>query len=352
MTTQHHLHRVKNSLMPIALNLFLLFPGQISAGQKQTVIQSIHSSGGPYSISVNFGTPNDSFIAGKPIFIVISWRNAYGLWPGPPCFNAVFRDTFDTLRKGKYTPLASFSFHDTAPAPLGSVCRECLINGIDTAKIILYSAPYAHDTFHQISFDLDTGGTVFLHMSFSPFVLLPGPLDSISIEDDNFKAISGPETLAYPNSLRYFYSVGYDHYQNLIGYIHTNWTTTSTLHPIDSPSQNISRIWYEAVDAEESGFITARTVSPSTGKVISDSVEVVNQGSRAGVRYGRSAVPKSAACALKLYNALGKLVYQKAIREPHAAHDIISGLHLKTGIYFMSLKGGAVNIVRKIPVAE
>jgi len=137
---QHHFRKVKNSFIPIALCFIFIFTGIVPANQKQIVMQSVHNAGEATSISVTFGTPNDSFIAGKPIFIRIRVTNTDGLLPGTWCFNAVYRDTYDSIRRGGYTSTISFSSQDTAPAPLGSVCSECLTNGIDTAKIILYSA--------------------------------------------------------------------------------------------------------------------------------------------------------------------------------------------------------------------
>jgi hypothetical protein len=163
----------------------------------------------------------------------------------------------------------------------GSTGKPCFQNGIDTVKAVLYDAPYNQDTLHQISVFLTTG-SLTLKGTTSPFILLPGPLDSISIEDANFIAIPGPVTLNYPGDMRFFYSNGYDRYQNLIGHINTSWTPTDNLHAIPPPADNIFRIYYEAVDANEQGFILTQTPSLArSGVVLFDSVEVRNIGSQA-----------------------------------------------------------------------
>jgi hypothetical protein len=163
----------------------------------------------------------------------------------------------------------------------GSIGKPCFQNGIDTVKAVLYDAPYNQDTLHQISVFLTTG-SLTLKGTTSPFILLPGPLDSISIEDANFIAIPGPVTLNYPGDMRFFYSNGYDRYQNLIGHINTSWTPTDNLHAIPPPADNIFRIYYEAVDANEQGFILTQTPSLArSGVVLFDSVEVRNIGSQA-----------------------------------------------------------------------
>jgi hypothetical protein len=66
---------------------------------------------------------------------------------------------------------------------------QCFIDGLDTVQVVLYNAPYTKEK-HQLVVTLNPN----LIARTEPFVLLPGPLDSLVITDANFLPISDRST--------------------------------------------------------------------------------------------------------------------------------------------------------------
>ncbi|HAJ80448.1 MAG TPA: hypothetical protein DCO75_11835, partial [Fibrobacteres bacterium] len=253
----------------------------VTAGGKTVTIQITVTEADPSKIKLAILTPDSLLIAGDTILVESRIYNTDGLVSGTWCNSVVYGDTFPTDKTDSWTPIAKIDDKDSLI--LGStIGQECFTDGIDTIKVVLYDASYTQDTLHKLWVLLTTSGGKLLKDSTNSFVLLPGPLDSIAIEDVNFKSIDGPVTLAYPAGSIFFYSNGYDMYDNLIGHINTTWAEDGTLHPIDSPNINIYRIYYSASSNDESGYITTQVKSGVDSNVtLYDSVEVKIKGSSA-----------------------------------------------------------------------
>ena len=67
-----------------------------------------------------------------------------------------------------------------------------------------------------------------ISLIFSGYPAYSGGLSYISIEDIQGNKLD-TITLQYPSDSKTFYSVGYDNFQNRIGYVYCNWVTTNTL---------------------------------------------------------------------------------------------------------------------------
>jgi hypothetical protein len=102
------------------------------------------------------------------------------------------------------------------------------------------------DSLHLITgtFKSDAFGT--LTDSSNRFRLLPGPLDSISLEDAAMKAIPGTITLSFPNDISIIYSSGFDDFGNRTGHVRCNWQNSGDLHAIPPPDAGVYRIVYGA----------------------------------------------------------------------------------------------------------
>jgi fibro-slime domain-containing protein len=264
-------------------------PGQtnltVMAGNKSLTIPITITVADPNRIALAILTPT---IAGDTILIEQRIYNNDGLvpnYPGNWCKgDAMYSDTLVNSKLPTWVPTITIpNASGGSSITFGSKGIPCFQNGIDTIKVVLYDAPFTQDTLHQISVLLTTGNRT-IKGSTTPFILYPGPLDSVSIEDASYKAISGPVTLNYPGGMLFFYSNGYDHYQNLIGHTLSSWTATPTLHAITPPDTGIFRIYYEAVDSNEQGFIVTQVPSGEhIGVMLSDSVEVIVNGSQASI---------------------------------------------------------------------
>ena len=266
-------------------------PGQtnltVMAGNKSLTIPITITVADPNRIALAILSPT---IAGDSILIEQRIYNNDGLVPNYPATvnwckgSAAYSDTLVNGKLPAWVPTITIpGASGGSSITFGSIGTPCFQNGIDTIKVVLYDAPFTQDTLHQVSVLLTTGSSTIKGAT-TPFILYPGPLDSISIEDANYKAILGPVTLNYPGGMQFFYSNGYDHYQNLIGHIPSAWTATPTLHAITPPDTGIFRIYYEAVDSNEQGFIVTQAPSGQrTGVMLSDSVEVIVNGSQASI---------------------------------------------------------------------
>lgn len=211
--------------------------------------------GPPTDITVTVITPPEKRIAGEPILVEVTIRNENGLVPGEYCFSddsgtaVMYTDTLgDGGRPRPFILLGEDTlwFADDDG-------EQCFFGGVDTVTTKLFYVPLTNDSLHRISV---TAGD--LHARTTPFILLPGELDSLALEYQNGTSVGDTVYLNYPSDHITMYSVGYDKYGNRIGPIRSNWDSDSTLHDIGQAS-NTDRIVYLSsnVDDDEEGTITA-----------------------------------------------------------------------------------------------
>lgn len=210
--------------------------------------------GPPTRTAIEIITPPEQRVAGKPIEVEVRIYNENGLVPGKYCF-------YDTTGGVKYTDTLGSGGR---PKPfvlvgedtlwLSESGEQCFYGGKDTVLLTLFYAPYdAADSMHQIRVDLGDLTAVT-----RPFDILPGEIDSLTLEYQNGTPVGDTIVLRYPLGQTRVYSVGYDRYGNKRGPEKSNWSSDSTLHPV-SNSQNAENIFYDAssVTDNEYGNIVA-----------------------------------------------------------------------------------------------
>ncbi|MBN1309441.1 MAG: fibro-slime domain-containing protein [Chitinispirillaceae bacterium] len=212
--------------------------------------------GPPTDVTITIVTPPDKRIAGEPIEIALTITNRDGLVPGVYCFGedsetvVIYTDTLGT--GGRPRPFVLIG-GDTLW--LGDGGNQCFTNGRDTITTVLYYVPLDADSMHRISVTLGD-----LQARTIPFTIIPGPLDSLAIEykPDQPTPVGDTLVIWYPGGSKIVYAIGYDRFGNRIGPIKSDWSTDSTLHPIERAT-NTERIVYQAdrVTDNEAGTITA-----------------------------------------------------------------------------------------------
>jgi fibro-slime domain-containing protein len=209
--------------------------------------------GEPIKAEISILTPENQRFAGKPIDCKVTIYNADNKpVRGTYCFNADIGESVkytDILKaRNGYTP---FIMVDGKKLLLSENGSQCFESGVDTVKVTLYYAPIGSDTLHQITANLDN-----LIAKTEKFKLLPGPLDSMILENSNGKVIDTLK-LEYPQGSRIF-AVGFDEFGNRIGPELSNWSTDSTLHKVDG-GISVSNLYYDAasVSQNEGGRLTA-----------------------------------------------------------------------------------------------
>jgi fibro-slime domain-containing protein len=212
--------------------------------------------GPPTKVTIKIVTPPDKRIAGEPIVVALEITNENGPVPGEYCFSKdngsliIYTDTLgDGGRPRPYVLIGTDTLWLTEKGD-----EQCFNGGRDTVTTTLFYVPDdPDDSLHRISVQL--GG---LTARTTPFILLPGELDSLALEYQSGKPVGDTITLAYPTGNVTMFSVGYDQYGNRIGRIQSDWSADSTLHDIDQPNRT-ERIVYIAanVDDNEAGTITA-----------------------------------------------------------------------------------------------
>jgi len=240
--------------------------------------------GPPTSVVMEIITPEEKRIAGEPIEIVITIYNKDGKVPGTYCFdpaNGSGVQYTDPIGDGGKPPPYMLVNGDTIW--LSETGKHCFNGGVDTAITYLFNAPLGNDSLHQIKFvSGDLKGET------PPFKLFPGPLDSLALERKDgqyFQPLPDTIELSHPNGIL-IYAVGYDKYGNRLGPQSSNWSTDSTLHPIDR-SMNTEFIYYTAsnVNDNEYGHIIAVPSDTSTKEIKAQKFVVI---------YGPLAVLKDA----------------------------------------------------------
>ncbi len=255
----------------------------VSRGIRSAVIPVSITIAPPSKVTLRIISPLDSIIAGVPFRCEVLIENTDGPVPREWCVDATYRDSLDNSKKPAFTPTIVLSSPTTPSTVFDVAARQCFTNGLDTIKTVLYYAPYFYkeskDSLHLFTVNL-SGNVIGNPLSLTNrFRLLPGPLDSISLENAYLKAMPGPITLTYPDSSTIIYSSGFDHYGNRIGFVSSNWKTDGTLHRIPPPDSGVFRIYYQASDVNESGYITASVLSEARPSVmLSDNVQIINIG--------------------------------------------------------------------------
>ena len=177
--------------------------------------------------------------AGDTILAVVEIRNTDGLVPGKYCFQpggddqhqAIYQDSLGKggdLRPDPNIEVdGNMTILNTDPSTTYKN-NQCFTDGYDTVKVVLYYAPFDHDSTHRLTVTLNES----LRAQTDPFILWPAKLDSLDISDDNHITIPGPVILDSRNTESItVYSTGYDKYGNLRGFENSEWNTDGTLDP-------------------------------------------------------------------------------------------------------------------------
>jgi hypothetical protein len=144
---------------------------------------------------------------------------------------------------------------------------QCFSSGVDTIAIILFYAPTAVDSLHEIVASLGS----LKPASTTEFKLYPAVLHSLQLEYTQQRAVPDTVFLTEPVLLN---AIGYDRFGNRRGLTASTWSVNNTLHPLSSVTKT-SQIYYEInkVKDDESGFIKA-----TARESIADSVFVFIKG--------------------------------------------------------------------------
>lgn len=216
--------------------------------------------GPPTDITITIVTPENKRIAGEPIEVVLTITNENGLVPGYYCFEddsgteVVYRDTLGSGGR----PFEPFILIDGDTLWYMDEGKQCFTDGVDTITTTLFYVPRTTDSLHRISV---TAGDLYDRTT--PFILLPGELDSLALEYQNGTPLGDTVDLYYPADHITVYAIGYDRFGNRIGPIESDWSTDSTLHPIDQGTRT-ERIVYLASEVEENEFGTITAVPSDT----------------------------------------------------------------------------------------
>jgi fibro-slime domain-containing protein len=222
--------------------------------------------GPPILVETQILTPANLLIAGDTIVAVTRIKNKDGLVPGVYCDSAV------VYKNALASPTGTRPNPTVDSTTMGTNMDECFQNGIDTVKYVLYYAPADKDSMEKVMVTLEG-----LSASSDPFVLNPGALARISLEDFNGNHIDSIH-LNYPTDSKLILAVGYDKYGNLRGPENSDWGVSGNLHSIDN-STNVPRVYYTSDPAkgDESGYIHASAIGVG-GATVSDSTPVTITG--------------------------------------------------------------------------
>lgn len=221
---------------------------------KPDTLQVNFTVGPPTRVEIEILTPPENRIAGEPIEIVVTIYNKDGKVPGDFCFDPASGNGVryaDPIEAGGRPRPFMLVGSDTIWIS-GDAGKQCFHNGMDSTITYLFNAPFG-DSLHQIQFN---SGSLSAETPY--FKLYPNVLDSLALERKNFQPVPDTVYLSHPNGQIIIYAVGYDKYGNRRGYEKANWSTDSTLHPIDNAS-NTEGIYYDAsnVKDNELGHIIA-----------------------------------------------------------------------------------------------
>lgn len=241
-------------------------------------IPVIFTRGEPVSAEFHLLTPPDKMVAGDTITALVTILNKDGLVPGEYCFS-------QNLPSGQiyYSDLLGYGGRPFIPVIIsdnhkaninkagirGTGLNQCIMEGKDTVKMILYYAPFDRDSLHiiQLQFGSITANS-------NPFRIRPSSLHSLSLAHTH-RCCTDSLVLRYPDEQALIYSIGYDKYGNMRGGELSKWHTTGTLHQCDTINA-ATRIVYGAdssiVSDDESGSLIAIS---QENQMISDTLRVV-----------------------------------------------------------------------------
>lgn len=218
------------------------------------------------------------YFAGDTIEAEVSIYNSDGLVPGEYCFGtdgddpnqAAYSDTLGTGGGRRPDPTITVDGVDMKLNVLNGTdykTDQCFTGGKDTVKIVLYYAPVATDSLHQITVFFGTDLTA----KTKRFRLYGAELDSLAIEDVNHVPLP-PQTLTGIESVTP-YSAGYDQYGNSLDFQVSTWSTTGTLSPIDDVNK-FTYITAEDVSEDQAGNVCATAYRPSDSLPIKACLQV------------------------------------------------------------------------------
>lgn len=225
----------------------------------------------PSEVKLTLLTLPNKRIAGDTLIVLAEIKNGDGLVPGTFCYGANGEITTPTTYSdnlssgGGFRPQPGITVNDNELL-LNTLNQttitnnQCFENGIDTVKVVLYYSPFSGesplspDSLHQLKVIL--GGP--LQAATEKFQLYPAKLDSIVLEDGGYTPLP-PQTLSGDQSITPF-SVGYDRFENRIGRINTNWSTSGTLNPVTNEG-NQGYVTAVGVTTDQAGDICATKYS-------------------------------------------------------------------------------------------
>lgn len=219
--------------------------------------------GEPLDMEFELLTRPEDRIAGDTITAVVRIRNRDGYVPGSYCYAiggdgkpAHYWDPLGPGSRDRPQPVV-IGGQDTSTIDASLVdtsrLEQCFEDGVDTVQFVLYYAPYNLDSVHEMRVELGT-----LSGSSDPFRLLPGPLDTLVLQDHNGDALADTLTLQYPDGAVLIMAMGYDSYGNKVGRVSSSWRTTETLHPPQKTDQ-VSQVYYTSgsITDNEQGWLKA-----------------------------------------------------------------------------------------------
>ncbi len=238
----------------------------------------------PPSVNIKLLTPDSLRIAGKPIKAEIEIKNSDGRIPGHYCFGengnesqkVVYQDKLINPVGGKRPNPQITVDNNKSDLNTGSKDTykhdQCFNDGLDTIEVILYYAPKStKDSMHVLTVNIGSNRKA----QTDPFTISPGEVDSITITNQTFNDINGPENFNSGDSIgRRYYSTGYDRYGNFIGFIVSNWKTSGEIKDVHAEKTNRFDFAPGTVVYDQEGYIHTTYIGINN-KVITDSLRVL-----------------------------------------------------------------------------
>ncbi|MBD3420661.1 MAG: hypothetical protein GF398_11140 [Chitinivibrionales bacterium] len=227
--------------------------------------------GEPTKVSMQLITPPDKIIAGHEITAVVRLQNKDGAVPGTYCNSALYQDFLGT---GGRDSLPDVTVNGSTGKNLNQLpdssktVQQCISDGVDTVKFVLYYAPFDDDSLNQLYVSING-----LVDSTVRFEVLPDILDNIAIRHkrDSAAAIDDTLNLYAPQDQLLVTTVGFDKYGNMRGEISSDWNMDTTDVQGDlqfAKSSNRTRQFYyntfnSDFDFDKKGRIAASFVTDS-----------------------------------------------------------------------------------------
>lgn len=235
---------------------------------------------------VDIAILSKQFVAGDTILAAIRISDNNGLIQGNYCAsNVIYQDILNSLpSQARPSIIVDGQTYTVNKRPDTSIIvNQCFLNGIDTVKIVLFNAPNSNDSLHQLFISMGQ-----IKDSTPLFKLLPTNLYKIKIR--GFGGEIAPDTVSLVPSVAQIAvsAIGYDSYDNRIGLVSANWSTTGSLPQLKKDSAQLIIVFFGDAQTPAEGYLLARSVLDSS---VSDSVWII-LNSPAGVR-NKSFYPKN-----------------------------------------------------------